>query len=292
LRIQGNQITSFDATAMTSLDWLYLSTNYNTPPTTALLTNVNVTGLVNLTKLVLSNNKLTWSAISGLSTLSSLTWLNLNGNQLTQFDGTGLSSLLQLDLFYNQLTTSAITNLPSTLTKLNLRTNLLATFNATSLTNLTYLHLQSNSLTSVNLTGLSSLNYLNLSNNLLPAVSLSGLTSLVTAYITWNRLQSLSVSGLNMLSDLQIVYNANLNSTINNQILQELDQNGVSNGKFWSNGGRTSASNSSYTSLTNKNWVFNATPESTIYANGLNLIPDPVNPNKRVGIRGNYPGQI
>ena len=38
-----------------------------------------------------------------------------------------------------------------------------------------------------------------------------------------------------------------------------------------SNNGRTLLSNSNYTSLINKNWTFNATPNATIYANGLNL---------------------
>lgn len=263
------QLTSFDATGMTSLNWLYLRSN--------LLTNINVTGLVNLTKLVLDGNQLTWGGISGLSTLSSLTWLNLNGNLLTTFDGSGLSSLLQLDLFYNQVTTSGITNLPNTLVKLNLRYNRLTSFDATSLVNLTELSLQMNQITSVNLSGLTKLILLNLSDNLLTDINVSGLTSLKHLNLTGNRLSTMDVSGLTNLVDLRLWRNSSITPSVNNQILQQLDQNGAigdtstskgyfpANGVFWSNNGRTSVSNVSFNNLTNKNWEFD----------GLDLIASP-----------------
>ena len=269
-------LTSFDATGMTSLIWLYIS-NHS-------LTNVNVSGLVNLTKLVLDYNYLTLDGLIGLSTLSSVTWLNLNGNTLTQFDGTGLSSLSQLDLFYNQVTTSGITNLPNTLTKLNLRYNRLTTFDATSLTNLTNLILNSNQLTSVNLSGLTQLNLLNLSDNYLPSINVSGLTSLAHINLIRNRLTTIDVSGLTNLVDLLLLYNPSITSSANNQILQQLDQNGAvgdtstskgyfpANGVFSSNSGRTSASNTSFNNLRSKNWALNASPDDAIYGGGLNLI--------------------
>jgi hypothetical protein len=68
-----------------------------------------------------------------------------------------------------------------------------------------------------------------------------------------------------------MVYNTGISSVTNNQILQDLNTNGLSNGTFMSNNGRTSLSNSNYTSLINKNWTFNANPNATIYANGLNV---------------------
>ena len=289
LRIQDNQLTSFDATVMTSLIWLYLSTLDNNPPTTALLINVNVSGLVNLTKLVLSNNKLTWG---GLSALSSLTWLNLDGNSLTQFDGTGLSSLLQLDLFYNQVTTSGITNLPNTLTKLNLRYNRLTTFDATSLTNLTNLRLNSNQLSSVNLSGLTQLNLLELSHNYLSSINVSGLTSLAHLNLILNRLTTIDVSGLTNLVDLLLLYNTSITSSVNDQILQQLDQNGAvgdtsanksyfpSNGVFSSNGGRTSAGNTSFNNLISKNWDLDGVD--------LVTIPSPIAGQAKIGIQGNW----
>jgi Leucine-rich repeat (LRR) protein len=292
LRIQDNQLTSFDATGMTSLIWLYLSTLDNNPPTTALLINVNVSGLVNLTKLVLSNNKLTWGGLSGLSTLSNLTWLNLDGNSLTQFDGTGLSSLLQLDLFYNQVTTSGITNLPNTLTKLNLRYNRLTTFDATSLTNLTNLRLNSNQLSSVNLSGLTQLNLLELSHNYLSSINVSGLTSLAHLNLILNRLSTIDVSGLTNLVDLLLLYNTSITSSVNDQILQQLDQNGAvgdtsanksyfpSNGVFSSNGGRTSAGNISFNNLISKNWDLDGVD--------LVTIPSPIAGQAKIGIQGNW----
>jgi hypothetical protein len=69
--------------------------------------------------------------------------LNLGGNQLTEFDGTGLTSLTGLALNSNQL----------------------SEFDGTGLTSLTGLDLGSNQLTLFDGTGLSSLVALNLNNN-------------------------------------------------------------------------------------------------------------------------------
>jgi hypothetical protein len=157
--------------------------------------------------------------------------LNLNNNRLTQFDGTGLSSLTDLDLSTNRITTFDGTGL-SSLTKLNLYGNQLTTFIGGNMGLITSLNFQ-----------------------------------------TWNitTLTSFNAAGLSSLTYLYIVYNTGISSAVNNQILQVLDANGLSNGTFMSNNGRTRVSNTNYTNLLNKNWTFNATPNATIYANGLDL---------------------
>jgi len=163
--------------------------------------------------------------------MSNLTYLNLYSNQLTQFDGTVLSNLTDLDLSSNRLTTFNGAGL-SSLTKLNLYGNQLTTFIGGDMGLITSLNFQ-----------------------------------------TWNitTLTSFNATGLSSLTYLYMVYNTGITSAVNNQILQVLDSNGLTNGTFMSNNGRTIVSNTNYTNLINKNWKFNATPNATIYANGLDV---------------------
>jgi hypothetical protein len=118
------------------------------------------------------------------------------------------------------------------------------------------------------------LNLLNLSDNYLPSINVSGLTSLAHINLIRNRLSTINVSGLTNLVELLLLYNPSITSSVNDQILQQLDQNGAvgDNKKFWSNSGRTSASNTSFNNLSSRNWVLNASPNDSLYYNGLNLV--------------------
>jgi hypothetical protein len=157
----------------------------------------------------------------------------LYNNQLTSFDGTGLGSLANLGLSINQLTSFDGTGL-SGLTGLELDRNLLASFDVTGLPSLNYLDLYSNQLTSFDGTGLGSLVYLDLHDNQLTSFDVTGLVSLTNLYLVDNQLTPSS----------------------NNQILNQLNQNGLSNGEWITSGGRTSASNTDYDNLVSLGWGF------------------------------------
>jgi len=87
LYLEGNQITSFDGTGLTSLTILLLSQNQ--------LTSFDGTGLTSLTILLLSQNQLTSFDGTGLTSLTSL---NLIDNQLTSLDVSPMVSLTNLYL--------------------------------------------------------------------------------------------------------------------------------------------------------------------------------------------------
>ena len=168
-----------------------------------------------------------------------LTELNLYNNQLTSFDSTGLSSLTGLGLSGNQLTSFDGTDL-SSLTHLQLNSNQLTSFDSTGLSSLTNLDLGGNQLTSFDGTGLSDLTVLNLDSNQLTSFDLTGLTSLIQLTLSSNQ----------------------LTPSVNDQILNQLNQNGLSgiqylSAEFYSTGGRTSASNADYDNLLNNlGWYF------------------------------------
>jgi Leucine-rich repeat (LRR) protein len=210
----------------------------------------------NVTYLYLASNQLTSFDGTGLS---SLTELNLSDNQLTSFDGTGLSSLTQLYLNDNQLTSFGGTGLES-LTILELNYNQLTSFDGTGLESLTNLLIMGDGksgggiLTSVsNLP--TSLTNLILNDNLLTSFDGSGLGSLTYLKLDYNQLTSFDGSGLGSLTYLNLNSNQ-LTSSVNNQILNQLNQNGLSGGEFYSSNGRTSASNTDYDNLISLGWYF------------------------------------
>ena len=263
LDLRNNHITSFDGANLSTLNWLYLSDNQ--------LTSFDGTDLTSLNDLYLINNQLT--SLSGfilptsldylyltsnqlisvdVSSLINLSYLFLNNNQLTSFDGTDLTSLHWLDLENNNLTSLNNFIFPSSLHLLFLGTNQLTTFDTTGLSSLTQLNLYGNQFTSFDTTGLSNLHQLVLSSN---------------------QLTSLDVTGLSNLNDLRLDGNP-LTPSANNQILQQLNQNGMQYGYFPSSNGRTSESNSSYNNLLNNlGWTFS----------GLDL---PIVGNGKLRVRG------
>ena len=291
LELYDNQLTSFDGTGLSSLTNLYLQNNLFTSfdgtglsSLTELglggnqLTSFDGTGLSSLTNLVLDFNQLTSFDSTGLS---SLTQLELSGNQLTSFDGTGLSGLIYLGLRGPKGsvgTLTSVSNLPTSLTDLGLYNNQLTSFDGTGLSSLTNLNLSDNQLTSFDGTGLSSLTNLSLGDNQLTSIDVTGLSSLTELGLNGNQLTSLDgfifptgLTTLNLynnqltsfdgtgLSSLTILYleNNQLTPSSNNQILQQLNQHGLSGGEFYSSNGRTSASNTDYDNLLNSlGWYF------------------------------------
>ena len=158
--------------------------------------NANQSG--DLTYLKLNNNKLTSFDGTGLTSLGDL---RLNSNSLTSFDGTGLTSLIYLYIDSNSLTSfdgAALTSVSI----LSLQGNSLTSFNGSALTSLNVLNLNNNSLTSFNGTGLTSVNVLYLSNNSLTSFDGSALTLLNALYLDDNNLTSFDGSALTSLTDL------------------------------------------------------------------------------------------
>jgi Leucine-rich repeat (LRR) protein len=104
-----------------------------------------------------------------------------------------------------------------------------------------------------------------------------GLSSLTYLELGTNQLTSLDVTGLSGLIELYLSNNP-LTPSSNNQILNQLNQNGLSGGYFQSINGRTSASNVYYDNLLNNlGWTLE----------GLDLI---VSGNGKLRVRGSNSG--
>ena len=238
----------------------------------------------------------------------SITYLYLDYNQITTFNGTGLSSLTYLSLIDNQLTSFDCTGLTS-LVDLRLNQNQLTSFNGAGLSSLTHLDLNQNQLTSFNGTGLSSLTYLDIYDNQLTSFDGTGLTSLINLFLYINQissfnstdldnlenvnlysnlLTSLDVSNMDKLNTLYLYsgkasYNNPLTPSANDAIINKFLQNAIANnfstGFFESIGGRTSASSSAYNALI-------GTPHNFTFQGNLDLISPPIVGNGRLRVRG------
>ena len=175
------------------------------------------------------------SCTSGGTVSGDITYLDLQSNGLTSFDGTRLSGLIDLNLGGNGLTL----------------------FNGTDLTSLTSLNLGGNGLTSFNGTGLSGLTTVDLSANMITSFDGTDLTSLTQLYLAGNLLTGLDVSPMTSLTSLILndKEGANpLTSAANNSILDQLVANGLENGNFSTINWRTDKGTADFNTLINRGW--------------------------------------
>jgi hypothetical protein len=179
-------------------------------------------------------------SISDINSLTSLTVLRLYRNQLTDIgDLSGLTSLTVLSVFENQLTDIG---------------------DLSGLTSLTVLSLHTNQLTDVgDLSGLTSLTDLRLYNNQLTDIGdLSGLTSLTNLQLYNNNLTDIGGLGSTSLTTIRLDTNALTQASVDN-VINDTDASGVSNGTLSLNGGTNSApsvaSDTARTNLIGKGWT-------------------------------------
>ncbi|MEG4360589.1 leucine-rich repeat domain-containing protein, partial [Microcoleus sp. C2C6] len=125
--------------------------------------------LTNLTTLNLNNNQIT--DISFLGSLTNLTTLNLNNNQITDISFLGLlTNLTTLYLNFNQITDISALRKLTNLTTLDLNFNQITDISALrKLTNLTKLDLYDNQITDIRVLGLLAQKRLTLSTTLIDA---------------------------------------------------------------------------------------------------------------------------
>ena len=163
--------------------------------------------LTSLTWLNLSGNQI--SKLEGLDHLTSLTGLDLSGNQISKLEGLDhLTSLTWLDLLDNQIATLEGLNALTSLTRLYLSDNQIATLEGlNALTSLTELDLSDNQIRKLEgLNALTSLTELDLSDNQISKLeSLASLTSLTRLYLSGNQISKLEgLKDLTQLQDLDV----------------------------------------------------------------------------------------
>ena len=163
--------------------------------------------LTSLTWLNLSGNQI--SKLEGLDHLTSLTGLDLSGNQISKLEGLDhLTSLTWLDLSDNQIAKlEGLASLTS-LTRLYLSDNQIAKLEGLDhLTSLTWLYLSDNQIAKLEgLASLTSLTWLDLSDNQIATLEgLNALTSLTELYLSDNQISNLEgLKDLTQLQDLDV----------------------------------------------------------------------------------------
>lgn len=184
LGINLNDISTFDGTAFTNLEYLNFSNNN--------LTLTNLTGLSNL--------QIFWA----------------HGNPFSTIDVSSLSSLTFFDISYcDNLTTLDVSNLTN-LTDLSCSSNdVMTTINLNGCTALEDLNCQYGALTSLDLSGLTNLSTMFAENNNISTIDVTGAVSLGNINIAYNQVSSLVVHDLPVLQSISA--NGNMISNFNIQ---------------------------------------------------------------------------
>ncbi|MBQ6313882.1 leucine-rich repeat domain-containing protein [Candidatus Saccharibacteria bacterium] len=130
---------------------------------------------------------------TGLELMTSLTNLNLFGNQLTSIDLSKNVNLTKLELGYNQLTSIDVSKNVN-LTTLKLDFNQLTSIDVSKNVNLTELNLTYNQLTSIDVSKNVNLTGLNLFGNQLASIDVSKNVNLTALDLSYNQLTSIDVS--------------------------------------------------------------------------------------------------
>jgi hypothetical protein len=144
-----------------------------------------------VTYVTLSNQSLT--AISNLSSLPSLYYLEAINNSITSLDLTGCNSLGYLDIPQNLITILDVSPCHATLVSFACNSNSLTILNVTGCTALTYLNCAGNSLTTLNVSNFTALVYLYCHLNSLTTLNPTGCTALTTLECENNSLTALDV---------------------------------------------------------------------------------------------------
>ena len=159
--------------------------------------------MTSLTDLELGGNQFT---SIDLSKNVNLTGLGLWGNLLTSIDLSKNVNLTELYLYNNQLTSIDISKNVN-LTELNLTENQLTSIDLSKNVNLTYLDLRYNQLTSIDLSKNVNLTELNLSENQLTSIDLSKNVNLTWLDLQENQLTSIDLSKNVNLTELYLQFN-------------------------------------------------------------------------------------
>lgn len=146
------------------------------------------------------------SDLTGISSFTNLTHLDIHSSQLTSLDVSALVNLKRLNCSGNQLTSldvSALANLDFLFCDVNAISSLVVG----ALPNLKYLSCNDNNLAALDLDGLPGLQALSCANNQLASLSLTNLPQLATLQCDHNQLADLDISDLPSLTQLYCFYN-------------------------------------------------------------------------------------
>ena len=207
LEVTGNELVSFDVTALTNLNELICRSND--------LTSLELGTISNLTFLDCTGNDLSLLDVSGLTNLVTL---RCSGNPLTSLNLGTLQNLNSLYCSQTEATTldvSAVSNLEY----LDCDYGQLTELNVGSLENLETIQCRFNQITNLDVSGLSSLDVLNCADNELTTLNVNGVESLSVLYCPNNQLTTLDLDTLINLEGL----------TCNNNLLTELDVSALIN---------------------------------------------------------------
>lgn len=223
---------------------------------TITFTTTSTSGAFQADNLVKTGSPITWYAEGGVYKSQEgdtpIFDLSANGSTVdfTLFESTNITELSVL----NKGVTVFDASDNSALTDLDFSDNAITSFNVTNCTGLLNLNVAGNLLVGINVSTNTALVTLECDSNSLTSLDVSTNTALVTLECHNNSLTNLSITNNTALLNLKCEGNSLVAGDIDNIIIQ-LDTNGLSNGTLDIPTGRTAASDATLTSLQGKGWT-------------------------------------
>ena len=214
------------------------------------ISSIDVSGNINLQTLNVGDNDLSTLDVSQNTALAIL---NCYINNLTTLDVTNNTALTALSCFDNSITALDVDS-NTLLEQLYCSNNSLNTLSVTLNTALLELECGNNSISTLDVTNNTLLTSLVCDANSISTLDVSANTNLVTLDCSSNSLTNLVITANTLLTTLRCDGNVLVAGDIDN-ILIQLDTNGLSNGVLDIPLGRTAASDAALTSLQGKGWT-------------------------------------
>lgn len=213
---------------------------------------IDLTSNVNLLTLNVGENNLTALDVTDNVNLTSLSFYT---NTIGTIDLTNNVDLIQLSCYDSGITALNV-DVNTSLEFLSCSNNNLGTLSVALNTALLQLECSDTSISALDVTNNTLLTDLNCDGNTISTLDLSLNTALTLVNCSNNSLTNLVITNNTLLTDLRCEGNALVSGDIDN-ILIQLDTNGLSNGFLNIPIGRTAASDAARTSLLGKGWTIN-----------------------------------
>ena len=234
----------YDAVTLIDLAGQSLTTDF---------TNTLLSKFVGLEDIFIANN---FISVLDVSNLTQVKQISCHGNSISVLDVTNLLNLTYIHCGGNSISVLDVTNL-SNLTLLYCYSNPISVLDVSNLLNLTAIHCGNVPISVLDVTNLVNLTQLYCYGNYVSVLDVVNLIELNTLHIYYTQIDFLDFTNLTKLNNFD-GFGARLNSTINSQLLIDLDGHGLSNGYFQSSifggGYLTPLGVESAISLNSKNW--------------------------------------
>ena len=217
-------------------------------------TSTLLSKFTNLEDIYIANNSI---SVLDVSNLMQVQQISCHGNSISVLDVWNLTNLTYIHCGGNSISVLDVSNLTN-LTLLYCYSNPISVLDVSNLTNLAAIHCGNVPISVLDVANLLNLTQLYCYGNSVSVLDVVNLIELNTLHVYYTQIDFLDFTNLTKLNNFD-GFGAELNNTMNSQLLVDLDGHGLSNGYFSSSifggGSLTAAGQTAKINLLSKGWT-------------------------------------